>query len=110
MSDIEVRHVAGDHLAVRVGGHTIDVDQPEEAGGADLGPTPTELFVAGLAACVAFYAERFLRRHDLDPAGLTVTTDFAMSEDRPARVTAISVRVSVPEGLSPERKRALERV
>jgi putative redox protein len=39
-------------------------------GGGDVGPTPTELFVAGLASCVAFYARRYLRRHDIDAEGL----------------------------------------
>jgi putative redox protein len=54
MSEILIRHVQGDHFLVDVGGHTLSVDQPEASGGEDRGPTPTELFVAGLAACVAF--------------------------------------------------------
>ena len=110
MSDIHVRHVHGDHFLVRVGGHTLSVDQPEEAGGGDRGPTPTELFVAGLASCVAFYAGRYLRRHGVDVSGLGVESDFTMSEDRPSRVTSIEVRVRVPEGLSAARRAALERV
>ena len=110
MSDIHVRHVHGDQFLIRVGGHTLSVDQPAESGGDDRGPTPTELFVAGLAACAAFYAGRYLRRHDVDPGGMAVEADFTMSEDRPSRVATISVRVRVDGSLSPERIAALRRV
>jgi putative redox protein len=110
VSDIHVEHVRGDQFLVKVGGHSVLVDQPEEAGGEDRGPTPTELWVAGLAACVAFYAGRFLRRHGVDASTLAVDTDFAMSEERPARVMAISIAVRVPDGVSAERRRALQRV
>ena len=41
-----------DRFDIQIRGHTITVDQPTEIGGDDVGPTPTELFVAGLASCV----------------------------------------------------------
>jgi len=66
--DIAVTHVSGDRFAIQVRGHRLVVDQPVADGGQDAGPTPTELFVGSLAACVAFYARRFLARHDLDGA------------------------------------------
>jgi putative redox protein len=110
MSEIHVHHVHGDHFLVKVGGHTLSVDQPEESGGEDRGPTPTELFVAGLAACVGFYAGRYLRRHDVDSTGLAVESDFSMSDERPSRVTSVAIRVRVPVPLSAERWAALERV
>lgn len=66
--DLAVTHVSGDRFAIQVRGHRLVVDQPVADGGQDAGPTPTELFAASLAACVGFYAERFLRRHDLEAA------------------------------------------
>ena len=72
MTRIEVRYLDGDRLTATVRGHEVTVDQPIADGGEDLAPNPTELFVAGLATCVGFYAERYLRRHDLDPSGLVV--------------------------------------
>jgi len=62
---------------VRIRGHGLTVDQPWEVGGHDTGPSPTELFVASLAACLAYYGGRFLARHGLDPSGLRVESDFA---------------------------------
>ncbi|QNE74346.1 OsmC family peroxiredoxin [Streptomyces finlayi] len=101
----EVTHVEGDVYAADIRGHRFQVDQPVEAGGTDSAPTPTELFAASLATCVAFYAGRFLRRHDLDQAGLRVRTEFTMATDRPARVASMRVTIVPPPGL-PEKRRA----
>lgn len=96
MSDIVVRHHHGDRLTVAVCVHEVVVDQPEADGGEDVGPTPTELFVSGLAACVGFYAERYLRRHDLDPTELVVVCDYDLGKNRPARVSEIRIAVTAP--------------
>ncbi|SFG74081.1 OsmC family protein [Streptomyces mirabilis] len=103
----EVTHVDRDVYAVDIRGHRIQVDQPIEAGGTDTAPTPTELFAASLATCVAFYAGRFLHRHGLDQAGLRVRTEFTMATDRPARVASVHVTVTPPPGLTEQRRAAL---
>ncbi len=104
---VTVTHVYEDSYAIVTRGHTVLVDQPVEAGGADTAATPTELFVGSLASCVAFYAGRFLQRHGLDRNGLSVCADFAMAADRPARVAAVQLRITVPAGVPPERRAAL---
>lgn len=106
MGTLGVRHVDGDRFEIDVRGHLVAVDQPVEDGGADSAPTPTELFVAGLASCVAFYARRYLVRHDLPVEGLAVRSDFEMGS-RPARVASIRVEVSLPDGVPAERRDAL---
>jgi uncharacterized OsmC-like protein len=105
--DITVTHVSGDRFAIQVRGHRLEVDQPLADGGQDTGPTPTELFVASLAACVGFYARRFLARHHLDAAGLRVEAAYTMSPDRPARVHTITLRLLLPQPLEENRRRAL---
>ena len=65
--------------------------------------------MSGLAACVGFYAERYLRRHDLDPTGLVVECDFDFSEDGPARVSEIRIAVTAP-GLPEARREPFARV
>lgn len=107
MHNLRVVHQAGDRFEIQVRGHRLVCDQPVAEGGSDQGPTPTELFVASLPACVAFYARRFLARHEIDPGGLRVDTSFTMSSDRPARVDAIDLRVVLDEPLTEARRRAL---
>ena len=108
MSQISVRHEERDRFRVAIRGNELVVDQPAPASG-DEGPTPTELFVASLAACGAFYARRFLARHGLADGALTVTADFAMAADH-SRVAPIALRVQTPAGVPPELRGALERV
>jgi putative redox protein len=107
---MDVRFVAGEAYEVTVRGHRLVVDQPADAGGQDSAPTPTELFVASLATCVAFYAGRFLTRHGYSRDGLAVSVGYEMASGRPARVGGIRLTVRVPAGLPPERWAALRAV
>jgi putative redox protein len=105
---IRVSHVAGDRLRIAVREHVLFADQPLEGGGEDTAPTPTELFVAALGACIAFYAERYLRRHGIATDGLAVSCDYGWAE-KPHRVGEITITVDAP-GLPSERREAFQRV
>jgi putative redox protein len=106
MSDeMRVRHLGNDRFAIDVRGHEIAVDQPVDAGGEDTAPTPTELFIAALAGCVAYYARRYLDRHDITAAGLEVGAHYTIG-GRPARVTDISLRITPPDALPADRRDA----
>jgi putative redox protein len=107
---LTVTHVTGDTYAVEVRGHRVLVDQPLEAGGDDTAPTPTELFAASLATCVAFYAGRYLDRHGEDRTRLSVATEFTMADERPARIATIHVRIDPPAGLTEQRRAGLRAV
>jgi putative redox protein len=107
MPNLGVTHQSADRFELQVRGHRLTCDQPVAAGGTDQGPTPTELFVGSLAACVAFYARRFLARHHLDAAGLRVQATYTMSPDRPARVDTITLRLLLPHPLEENRRQAL---
>jgi uncharacterized OsmC-like protein len=103
---MRVDHEGADRFAIQVRGHLVVVDQPVEMGGDDVGPTPTELFVASLASCVAFYARRYLSRHDLDTTGLAVEASYTMAT-KPSRVGEVTLRLVVPAGVPQEREAAL---
>lgn len=106
MGSLSVRCEPGDRFAVTVREHVIHVDQPVEDGGADSAPTPLELFLASLASCVAHYARRYLRRHDLPEEGLAVDARWHLAK-APARVGSIDISLTLPEGVPPERREAL---
>jgi putative redox protein len=107
---LDVDFLSGEEYEITVRGHRVRVDQPTGSGGADQAPTPTELFVGALAACVAFYAGRYLTRHGFDRDGLRVRSDFVMATDRPARVATIRIVVHPPAGFPAERTAALAAV
>lgn len=84
--------------------------QVRHDGGENTAPTPVELFVASLAGCVAYYAGRFLARHGITREGLGVQVAYRMAADRPARVAAIDLSVTVPAALPAHRRPALRSV
>ena len=104
---ITVSYLGRDQLRIEARGHVMFADQPIEDRGDDTAATPTEIFLSGLAACVAFYGERFLRRHELAVAGLTVGCDYFWAES-PHRVGAIVLTVEAP-GLPDEKREAFTR-
>jgi len=105
---IRAVHQGGDRLLMTVRGHELYSDQPVQDGGEDTAATPTEIFLAGLTGCVAFYAERFLRRNGLATDGLAVTCDYSWAEN-PHRVCEVNLAVEAP-GLSAEKREAFARV
>ncbi len=102
---LNVRHLGGDRFAIDIRGHTVTVDQPADMGGEDTAPSPTELFIAGLASCIAFYARRYLRRHQIPEDGLAVATAYELTT-RPARVSQVEVRITPPAALPADRREA----
>jgi len=99
-------NVGGETYAIAARGHTLLTDQPAATGGADTAMTPTELLVASLSSCVAFYAGRYLARHGLNRNGLHVTATFTTATTRPARVGEVRLTIRVP-GIPPSRQAAL---
>ena len=106
VATMRVDYRDGDRFDITIRDHVVTVDQPAGVGGDDAGPTPTELFVAGLASCVAFYARRYLRRHQLNASGLRVETSYTMAS-KPARVALVDLQIHVPLELPPERREGL---
>jgi putative redox protein len=106
-SRVEVSYLGGESYAAVARGHALVTDQPQAAGGADTAMTPTELLVASLSSCVAFYAGRYLARHGLNRDGLRVIATFTTAADRPARVDTVRLRIAIPGGIPPHRGKAL---
>lgn len=106
MGSVYVRHLDGDRFEISMRQHKVTVDQPRQDGGEDSGPAPTELFVAALASCVAFYSGRFLTRHGLSTEGLAVEACYEMGA-RPARVAQMTLLLHVPAGVPDDRRAPL---
>jgi putative redox protein len=65
---------------VKAGTHTITSDEPADAGGADLGPSPQELLAAALASCTAVTMEMYAQRKGWDVSGLLVDVRYTPAE------------------------------
>ena len=62
-------------VEVKAGRHLFYVDQPENAGGNDAGPSPLEYFQAALAGCLATTARIVARQQNIPLYGLGVAIE-----------------------------------
>jgi len=65
---------------VKVGDHSVVVDEPEEQGGDDLGPSPQELLAAALASCTAVTMEMYAQRKGWNVDGLEVDCRYSPAQ------------------------------
>ena len=61
---------------VEIREHRLIVDEPEQGGGTDLGPTPTELLAASLATCTAITVEMYAGRKEWGLGTVEVAVDY----------------------------------
>jgi putative redox protein len=88
------------------GRHMMVTDEPERLGGTDQGPAPHELLAAMLASCVATMISMYAQNRGWDIGEIAVDVDYD-SESVPRQVT---VAVHLPDDLTPDQQRRLERV
>jgi putative redox protein len=86
------------------GGHTIVVDEPIEAGGADTGPSPTRLVAASLASCTAVTIEMYAQRKGWDVGKVEIDVDATYEGSAPL---SFAVTLRLPAELSDEQRERL---
>jgi putative redox protein len=86
------------------GGHTLVVDEPEDRGGTDTGPRPTQLLAASLAGCTAITVEMYADRKGWDVGAVEVDVDVAYDGTVPS---TYAVALKLPPELSEEQRRRL---
>jgi putative redox protein len=86
--------------SLTIGHHTLIADEPEERGGTDTGPSPTQLLALSLASCTAITIEMYADRKDWDVGDLEVEVDYELGKGELA--TRYEVVLRLPEDLSDE--------
>lgn len=99
MARITVKHRHGQSFDIQVRGYPLVSDEPVTLGGDDEGPTPTELMVAGLAACAADEVVKCLMDAALTYDLTEIGADFAWDADG-RRVASIRLSVTLPEQIN----------
>ena len=84
----------------------VHTDLPEEKGGDNMVPTPSELFIASLGACIGVYAASYLKTAKLDPEGLSINMNWEY-DDAKKRIAKISADIKTPNAVLGARKKAL---
>jgi putative redox protein len=79
---------------VEVAGHSITIDEPEAAGGANQGPSPTRLLAGTLAACTAITVEMYAERKGWELGELEVDVEAEYDGPVPSSFT-VTLRIPV---------------
>lgn len=79
-------------VAIRAGRHELTGDEGRPLGGADAGPAPYELLLAGLAACTSITLRMYAERKQWALTGLHVDLHFVRTGDTSRIERTILVR------------------
>jgi putative redox protein len=93
---------------VEVSGHRLVVDEPEEAGGANEGPSPTRMLAASLAACTAITMEMYAARKDWELGEVEVQVEMEYGEAGVPKSFEVTLHLS--SKLEPERVERLKAI
>ena len=85
--------------------HRLIADEPEDSGGGDQGPRPTELLAASLATCTAITIEMYANRKEWNLGDVEVAVDF--TEGTSGSAPRFEVRIQVPAELDDEQRRRI---
>jgi putative redox protein len=88
------------------GGHHLVIDEPEETGGANQGPSPTRTLAATLAACTAITMEMYAGRKGWELGEVEVEVEMEYSQSSVPRSFVVILRL--PKGLTEERVERLK--
>jgi len=108
--EVKVRLVEGlTFLAETGSGHGIVLDTSPEHGGRNLGPSPMELLLVGVAACTAFDIAIILRKMRQPLEGLEVRATAKRREEPPRVYTEIHLEYVVKGDVDEKKlQRAIE--
>jgi putative redox protein len=100
MSDKELSAVLGNSFTVQnsIRGLEWISDEPEDLGGENLGPKPSELFLSSLASCKLITMRMYAQRKDWDLRDAKINLEFIEKGDRPVIRKKVEIEGDLTEG------------
>ncbi len=86
--------------------HRLVADEPEEGGGTDQGPRPTELLAASLASCTSITLLMYAGRKGWELGELEVAVSYGTPQPE-GQSARIEVKIRTPATLSDEQRKRL---
>jgi putative redox protein len=93
---------------VSVRRHKLTVDEKEEDGGTDRGPTPQEMLAVSLASCTAITIEMYAKRKGWDIGDVRVDVDYEPAQR--GSPTKFKMVMHLPKELPDEQRERLTQI
>jgi putative redox protein len=93
---------------VKIRGHSLVTDEPDDRGGEDTGPSPQELLAASLASCTAITIEMYADRKGWEIGDVCVDVDYEPAQR--GSPTKFAMNVHLPKELPEEQRERLMQI
>ena len=103
MSRAVARRISGLNYEVEIDGHTLQIDEPTDEGGTDLGPRPSRMLAVALASCTAMTVGMYADRKGWDVSGLEVAVEYEGSPP-PGETARFLIDLGIPASFSDEQR------
>ncbi|OGC79724.1 MAG: hypothetical protein A2145_01025 [candidate division Zixibacteria bacterium RBG_16_40_9] len=115
MGNVTVKYINNLQLGIIAGEHRLIADEPQSAGGDDLGPNPYEYLLAALGSCTAMTLLLYARRKNMPLESVEVDLSFKREhnqdaievEDKKNFIEKITRQIHVKGNLSEQEKNRL---
>jgi putative redox protein len=103
MRNAVARRTRGYEHEIEIRQHRLIADEPEDEGGGDAGPKPTELLAASLASCTATTVEMYLDRKDVEIGEVEVAVDYEVPS-KVGETPRFEVKIKIEAELTDEQR------
>jgi putative redox protein len=104
---VSARRRKGYAHSLTAGNHTLIADEPDEKGGADTGPRPTQLLALSLATCTAITIEMYADRKQWDVGDVEVEVDYEIDPEGTSRFDVV---IQIPGEVTDEQVAKLKAI
>jgi putative redox protein len=104
---VSARRRKGYAHSLTAGNHTLIADEPDEKGGADTGPRPTQLLALSLATCTAITIEMYADRKQWDVSDVEVEVDYEIDPEGTSRFDVV---IQIPGEVTDEQVAKLKAI
>jgi putative redox protein len=94
--------------SVSIRTHAVTIDEPEDNGGTDAGPSPQEMLAASLASCSAITVEMYANRKGWDVGDMRVDVDYEPAQR--GSPTKFHMIVHLPKEMPEEQRQKLMQI
>lgn len=109
MSLISITRRRGQDCEIQVRAHSVISDLSKDDGGSDQGPSPSELLVSSLGACIVMMVQRYCDRHEYRDGDVTANITYELA-DNPKRISAITIDLEIPNDVPEDKIAVIRRV